>query len=184
MLNALLQEELDEIEQQEAEERQSFQVTDLESLNWVFRKMAAIEAKKTDVNKLAASEICRIEDYRKRELDKLQRDTEYFQGLVGVYAAQRREVDPKFKSEKTPYGSLTLKKQQPKWNYDDQKVVEWLDKNGYDHLIRVKEEPIKADIKKVFVVSDKGQVVDEDGVVVEGILVETRGDELVIKTEV
>lgn len=45
-MNPLLQEELDEIEQQEAEERQSFRVTDLESLNWVLRKMSAIQAKK------------------------------------------------------------------------------------------------------------------------------------------
>ncbi|WP_433943502.1 host-nuclease inhibitor Gam family protein [Paenibacillus sp. SN-8-1] len=183
-MNPMLQEELDEIEQLEAEEIQGFRVHDLESLNWVFRKLAAIEAKKTEVNRLAAAELCRIEDYRKRELDKLQRDEEYFHGLVSGYALQRREADPKFKSEKTPYGSLTLKKQQPKWNYDDAKLVEWLKANERVDLIRVKEEPVKTDIKKQFTVTDSGAVVDPDGQKVEGIQVEHRGDELVIKPEV
>lgn len=183
-MNPLFQVELDEIEQQETEERQSFQVTDLQSLTWVFRKLAAIEAKKTDVNKLAQAEIYRIEDYRKRELDKLQSDEEYFRSLVGAYAEKRREADPKFKSEKTPYGSLTLKKQQPKWNYDDEKLVSWLEFNDCESLVRIKKEPVKPEIKKLFVVTESGEVVDPNGQVVEGVYVEHRGDELVIKPEV
>lgn len=183
-MNPLFQEELDEIEQQEVEERQSFRVTDLDSLNWVFRKLAAIESKKSEVNKLAAAEICRIQDYQKRELDKLARDEEFFRSHVSAYAIMRREADPKFKSEKTPYGSLTLKKQQPKWNYDDAALVEWLESNERTDLIRIKKEPVKTDIKKLFSVTDSGSVVDPDGVPVEGIYVEHRGDELVIKPEV
>lgn len=183
-MNPLMQVELDEIEQLDVEERQSFRVSDLESLNWVFRKLAAIEAKKTDVNRLADAEVYRIEDYRKRELEKLQRDEEFFHGLVGGYVSERRKADPKFKSEKTPYGSLTLKKQQPKWNYDDAKLVEWLERNECDSLIRIKKEPAKAEIKKLFIVTDSGEVVDPDGQLVDGIRVEFRSDELVIKPEV
>ncbi|MDH6670215.1 hypothetical protein M2277_000859 [Paenibacillus sp. LBL] len=183
-MNPLMQEELDEIEQQEIEERQSFRVTDLDSLNWVFRKLAAIEAKKTEVNKLAAAEICRIQDYQKRELDKLAKDEEFFRTHISAYASMRKEADPKFKSEKTPYGSFTLKKQQPKWNYDDAKLVSWLEFNDCEDLVRIKKEPAKSEIKKMFVVTDSGEVVDPNGQVVEGIQVEFRGDELVIKPEV
>lgn len=183
-INPMMQEELDEIELQEQEERQRFSVTDLESLTWVFRKLAAIEAKKAEVNKVADAEKYRIESYRTRELDKLQRDTEYFHGLVSEYAAERRAVDPKFKSEKTPYGTLILKKQQPKWNYDDEKLVAWLEQNEVTELIRVKKEPVKTEIKKLFIPTESGVVVDPDGQQVDGITVEYRGDELVIKPEV
>lgn len=184
MLNPIMQEELDEIELQEQEERQRFKVTDLESLTWVFRKLAAIEAKKNEVNKVADAEKYRIEAYRTRELDKLQRDTEYFNSLASEYAADRRASDPKFKSEKTPYGTLTFKKQQPKWNYDNEKLVSWLESNNAVDLVRVNKEPVKTEIKKRFSVTDSGGVVDQDGQIVEGIIVEHRGDELVIKPEV
>lgn len=184
MINPLMQEELDEMELQEQEERQRFSVTDLESLTWVMRKLAAIEAKKVEVNKVADAEKYRIEAYRTRELEKLQNDTEYFNSLVSEYAAHRRAIDPKFKSEKTPYGSLSFKKQQPKWNYDDEKLVSWLESNGVNELIRIKKEPVKTEIKKLFIPTESGVVVDPDGQQVEGITVEYRGDELVIKPEV
>lgn len=183
-MNPLMQAELDEIELQEQEERQRFSVSDLESLTWVMRKLAAIEAKKAEVNKVADAEKYRIEAYREKELEKLQRDAEYFNSLVSEYAAQRRAADPKFKSEKTPYGSFTFKKQQPKWNYDDEKLVSWLESNGANDLIRVKKEPVKTEIKKLFIPTESGQVVDPEGQLVEGITVEYRGDELVIKPEV
>lgn len=183
MISPLYENELDEIEQQEEEERQSFSVTDLESLNWVLRKMAAIEAKKGEVAKLAAAELHRIETYKNKELDKLQRDTEYFQGLVGSYAAKQKLDDPKFKS-KTPYGTVSYKKQQPKWNYNEDELVNWLEANQANELIRVKKEPDKASIKKIFTPTETGQVVDPDGQLVAGINVEYRSDELVIKLEV
>lgn len=183
-LNPLFQAELDELEQQEQEERQRFTVDSLDSLNWAFRKLAALEAKGAEVNKLADAEVYRIEDYRRREHEKLQRDKDFFQALVSEYAARRREEDPKFKSEKTPYGAISFKKQQPKWNYNDQDLVSWLSERGYDHLIRVKWEPSKTDIKKAFTVNDSGVVIDANGEPVEGIHVEYRGDEVVIKPEV
>lgn len=183
-LNPLFQAELDELEQQEQEERQSFKVDSLESANWVMRKLVALESKRKEVNGLADVEAYRIEAYRKTELDKLQRDEDYFRELLGVYANEQREKDPKFKSIKTPYGSVSFKKQQPKWNYNDQDLVTWLNERGYDQLIRVKWEPNKTDIKKAFTVNESGVVIDANGEPVEGIYVEYRGDEVVIKPEV
>ncbi|KAF6576540.1 host-nuclease inhibitor Gam family protein [Paenibacillus polymyxa] len=178
LLNPLFQAELDELDQQEQEERQRFVVDSLDSLTWVMRKLVALEKQRKEVNAVADAEVYRIESYRKTEMEKAQRDEDYFRGLLSEYAARRREEDPKFKSVKTPYGSVSLKKQQPKWNYDDQALTSWLNDNGYDHLIRVKWEPVKTDIKKAFSVSDAGVVVDPNGEPVEGIQVEHRGDEL------
>lgn len=136
------------------------------------------------MDKLVESEKYRIESYRQREHEKLQRDEEYFRSLISEYAAEKRSHDPKFKTEKTPYGSITFKKQQPKWNYDDQTLVTWLRENGHEELVRTKFEPVKTDLKKMFSVNSAGLVVSPDGEVVEGVMVEIRGDELVIKPEV
>ncbi|MNP83541.1 Bacteriophage Mu Gam like protein [compost metagenome] len=62
--------------------------------------------------------------------------------------------------------------------------MSWLNDNGYDSLVRVKQEPNKVDIKKQFKLHPDGFVVDGNGERVEGIEVEFRGDEVVIKPEV
>lgn len=181
MLNPLQISELEEIEQ---EETQRFKVTDINSLNWVFRKLSVLEAKKKEVNDLADAEIERIENFRKQELENLQRSEGFFLGLINEYAQRRRAEDPKFKTEKTPYGSIGFRKQQPKWIYDEEKVVAYLNDNELYDFVRVKEEPKKAEIKKHFKVLDDGRVIDPDGQEVEGITVEFLPDALDVKVEV
>jgi|SRR5690625_667599 len=180
MLNALQISELEEIEQ---EQTQRFKVTDVNSLNWALRKMAAIDAKIKEVNGLADAEIERIENYRKQELSSLQQSQDFFQGLIGEYALKRREEDPKFKSEKTPYGRITWTKKQPKWIYSDDEIIAYLEENKRNDLLRIKKEPVKTEIKKLFRVNDDGRVFDEDGQEVPGISVETIPDELKVKVE-
>lgn len=179
-MNALQIHELEEIKQ---EETQRFKVTDINSLNWALRKMAAIDAKIKEVNALADAEIERIENFRKQELSSLQQSQDFFQGLIGEYALKRRDEDPAFKSEKTPYGRITWTKRQPKWNYNNDEVINYLEENGRRELIRVKKEPVKTEIKKLFQVNEDGRVFDENGQEVPGISVEFIPDELKVKVE-
>jgi hypothetical protein len=95
---------------------------------------------------------------------------------------KQRKIDPDFKSVSTPFGKVGFRKQQPKWNYDDQKLVAFLNENELYDFVRVKEEPMKAEIKKHFKVED-GRVYDENGQQVEGITVEIPEDKLEIKAE-
>lgn len=178
MINALYMNDLNEMPTEE--ERQRFRIEDLSSLNWAMRKLTAIEAKKAEVNTLANDEIERIEHYRKSELEKLADSEDFFKTLIQDYASRKRSEDPKYKSEKTPYGSISFRKQQPKWIYDDQALVDFLEENDHHELIRVKKEPVKTEIKKLFKV-DNGLVVDEHGQIVEGIRVEEQPDTLDIK---
>lgn len=180
MLNPLQVFELEELEQ---EETQRFKVTDINSLNWVLRKLSVLEAKKKEINDLADAEIVRIESFRKQELENLQRSEDFFQGLINEYATLRRQEDPKFKSEKTPYGRITWVKKQPKWHFNDEKVISYLEQNNRYDLIRVKMEPVKTEIKKMFHVHEDGRVFDEDGQEVPGIRVEPQPDELRVKVE-
>lgn len=176
-INPLQLEELREIEEQKR-----FEITDLSSLNWALRKLAAIEAKKAEVNKLADAEIERIESYRTRELEGLQRSEDFFKSLIAEYAVRRRLEDPKFKSESTPYGRIGFRKQQPKWHYNDEEVTTFLEKEHPD-LIRVKKEPIKNEIKARFKVTDDGKVYDDNGQEVPGIKVEFLPDTLDVKVD-
>ena len=181
MMNELLEMEL--IEAKETTEiaemsGERFTIKDLDSANWAFRKLAAIERKRKEIQELADREIERIKDWQNQEEESLNNSKEFFEGLLTEYFVRQKEVNPKFKLS-TPYGRVSSGKQQPKWIYDNDKVVEWLKENDKE-LIRVKYEPDKREIKKKYEVVGN-TVVTEDGEIVEGITVEERPDSINIK---
>lgn len=164
-------------------EKERFKITDSSSLSWVMRKLVSIGKKKDEINALADEEIRRIEEWRKRELSGFKSDEEYFTSLIEEYAWRQRQSDPEFKKATTPYGAVKFRKQPAKWNYDDETLLESLKSNGLTDLIRIKEEPDKATLKKRAVVQD-GQVIDpETGAIIEGVTVEEQPDKLVLEVE-
>lgn len=184
MINPLYLNDLDDMPEVTEESRQRFQVVDMASLSWVLRKMRAIEAKRSEINGVIDAEIERLKDFRNRELEDLQNSEDFFHVLIGEFAIRQRDEDPSFKSMKTPYGSIGFRKQQPKWHYEDEIVVSFLEYSGRDDLIRIKKEPIKTELKKAFKVNDDGRVFDEDGIEVDGITVEFLPEELTVKVEI
>jgi hypothetical protein len=170
--------EIDEIMEEDTQEKERFRIENLEAANWAFRKLAAIERKRKEIQELANKEIERIKAWQEREERGLDNSKEFFEGLLTEYFAREREKDPKFKIS-TPYGKVSARKQQPKWHYDEEKLIEWLKENNKD-LLRVKYEPDKNEIKRVYKVVGTN-VVTDDGEIVEGITVEERPEKVTIK---
>jgi hypothetical protein len=181
-MNALQKHELEQMEGMEFNEetKQRFKIEDKEQLNWALRQLSAIDSEKKEINKLADVEMDRILQWQQKEVEVIDNRKAFFEGLILQYAMNERTKDPKFKSVSTPYGKIGFKNQQPKWNYDEKKLVAFLKNNGYD-FVRVKEEPEKAEIKKHFKVNKDGRVYDFDGQEVEGITVEFLDEKLEIK---
>lgn len=171
-----LEEALETIESEETKER--FKIENLDSANWAFRKLAALERKEKEITQLADAEKRRIATWEKEEKAQIQSSKDFFNFLLEEYYRGQRELDPKFKLS-TPYGKVTSRKQQAKWNYDDEKVLEWLKENDAE-LIRVKEEINKAELKKKYQIVGSS-VVTEDGEIVEGISIEEREPSISIK---
>ena len=188
MMNELSLEELKEAEKlqfdifmgetTEEDAKEEFKVESIEQANWAFRKLRAINTKAREIKDIGAAEKARIEEWEKKELAILENSTEFFEGLLVEYFIRQKEVDPKFKIS-TPYGEVSSRKQQPKWNYEDEKVLEWLKANDTE-LIRIKEEVNKAELKKKYKVVGN-EVVTKDGEIVEGIRVDERPDSISIK---
>jgi len=181
MLNELELLEIREAENfmhQEIDEER-FKITNLEQANWAFRKIAAFKKKQKENENLAKAEIERITNWLKNENEKIQRSIEFFEMLIAEYLTTERQKDPKFKLS-TPYGKATFRKQQPKWNYDDIALLNWLKQNNMQEYIRIKEEVNKAELKKVLKV-EGNKAITEDGVVVEGITIEEQPEKLVIE---
>ena len=188
MMNELLEMELEEaIDTVEAAEVGGrFTIQDLDSANWAFRKLAAIERKRKEIQELADREIERIKDWQNQEEESLNNSKEFFEGLLTEYFVRQRELDPKFKLS-TPYGRVSSRKQQPKWNYEDEKLIGYLE-HYKPELIRIKKEVNKNDFKKAvkekdgFILMDDGKIIsNETGELIEGVTVEERPDSINIK---
>lgn len=161
MLNALLQEEILEVQE---EQREGFKVNDIDSANWCFRKIRALQEKKNETNKLADEEAARIENWRKKENESAEISIAYFEFLLADYFRELRAKDPKAKVS-TPYGKVTSRKSK-KWNYiSEEETMNYLASNGYEDLIRVKKEIDKTNLKKTF----KDGLNTETGEVLPGV---------------
>lgn len=61
--------ELQERELETFEQDDRFKVTDLDSANWVFKKLDAITTKENEINELANKEIERINEWKDKEVE-------------------------------------------------------------------------------------------------------------------
>lgn len=166
----------DFLDEKEQVQDQSFVVDDENKANWALRKIKQYKDKIEQNNALAQAEIDKIEQWLTEVNEQAQSSIDYFQSLLVEYAIKKREEDPNFKTLKLPNGRIGFRKSQPKWVYDNDKVIETLEKANLTDFIRVKKEPAKTDIKKAFdVVGDK--VINPDtGEVIEGITIEAQED--------
>jgi phage host-nuclease inhibitor protein Gam len=174
MLNELLKEELEEIQQ----EYKGFRIDSLESANWAFRKLQAMHQQKAEFVTLANKEHARIQNWVDNEFGKLDNQVEFFNGLLTEYALEQRHSDPKWKCS-TPFGKVSFRKQQPKWNVEDEILLHNLKASGLNNLIRIKEEINKAELKKVAAVI-RGKVLI-DGEILEGVTVEEQPEAIKIE---
>lgn len=162
-------------------EREAYRLNTLSEATWAMQKIAYHKSKKAEVKSVADEHIARYQAWVSQENRKHDDDISYFEGLLRDYAIRQREANPKFKGESTPYGKVGFRKQSPEWLYDDMKLLESLKSAGRDDLIRIKEEPNKAELKKIVAVQD-GRVIDpESGAIIEGVTVLMREDAVVLE---
>ncbi len=167
MTNPLQNQELENLEKSE-----SFQVTNLETANWAFKKLEALKAKENEINEVAEKELDRIKQWQSQELKSIQSDKEYFEYLVTDYYKREKEKDDKFKLS-TPYGKVTsragAKVLEMQSGINEQDVIEQLEQKGFTEFVKVSKQLNQADIKKDFYVDDDGTLIDKNGEVLEGV---------------
>ncbi|SDM18080.1 host-nuclease inhibitor Gam family protein [Bacillus sp. OK048] len=181
-MNSLLKNELQLVEnffedavyaEEGQESHYSFQITDLNSLNWVFRKLSALKTKEKEIKQLAEAERQRIADWERGELSTISNRLESFETMIAAYHAKQLEQDPKAKTISTPYGkSKTRKSGEAPEKQDEEKILQYVIENEMDEFIKnsVKWGDLKKSLKIVDISGEK-VVVDENGQVVPGVTV-------------
>lgn len=89
------------------------------------------------------------EAYKTKEFNRIDGQIQYFSGLLESYATKELQNSKK-RSIKLPHGTLSIKKQQDKYDYDEEAIIECLKKNKQDKFIKVQtvETVNKKDLKK------------------------------------
>lgn len=174
-MNQLQKIELMEVEDIQAfsSEEVKFEITDINSLNWAFRKLSALKSKEKEIKNLADSERQRIADWERSELSTINNSLEFFETMISIYHAKQLEVDPKAKTISTPYGkskSRSTKAAPEKEN--EEAILQHVIENGMDDYIKnsLKWADFKKAVKIVEVSGEK-VVVDETGQIVPGMTV-------------
>ena len=165
--------ELKVVEDNESD--QGFVVNDDSKASWCMRKIRHMKEKKHENKELAEEqianirkEIAEVEAWLESENSKLDNSIGFMESKLEHYARQLKEDDPELKTHKLPFGTLKFRAQRPKWRYDDDKLLEFVEES-IAKLVKVEKRVDKRELKKrLRVVGDKA-VVEETGQIVEGI---------------
>ena len=135
----------------------------------------------SEISKLKA-EIDEVKDWLTSENDSLQNNIDFFENLLKGYALSIKEEEPDFKTLKLPFGKLQFRKKRDKWHYDDDKLLEFAEKN-IKTTIKTKKLVDKRKLKKLVKnVGDK-VIIEATGEIVEGISIVERGEEFKVKVK-
>ena len=150
--------------------KESFKIDDQGKANWVIRRVGEAQKRHHGAIVSARAEEARIKKWLERVLKKESREIEFFDSLLRDYAHDElAKSDGKERSIALSEGTLKFIKRQPRLHYDKDELLEELDREGLDKLIRRKHtvEPnlveIKQAIKGGFVLKSITVEEQEDG---------------------
>lgn len=177
---------LDEVLDTEKTEKEEWKIKNDEEADWWIELH---EEKLIEVRRLKMQLENKITFY-KEKLDKVIKEEEAIierrDGKLAEYFETLDEKD--MKKTKTmlkyrlPSGELVKKFPGPEFNRDNDKLTEWLERNGMNEYIEVKKQPKWGELKKAVKVIN-GAVVTEDGEIVEGVEVVERAPEFKVEVK-
>ncbi|TDX49122.1 host-nuclease inhibitor Gam family protein [Orenia marismortui] len=167
-------------EMKENQEQERFVITDDAKADWALEKLRELEAKKKDKEEIAAKRKEMIDNWLEQETETINKSIDYFKGILTEYAMKLKEQDPELKTHKLPFGALRFRSQRPKWNYDNDKLVESVEGAGLNDLIKVDKSVNKREFKKLVEVVNGMAINKDTGEVIEGVTIEERDEKFSI----
>ena len=167
----------------DTEEDGTLLVKNKSDADFYLRQINKLKQQKEEINKFVDQEIERqlrlYQEYREDRMRPLDNQIAFYENALKTFAMNEYAETNK-KTIKLPNGTLAIKKQQPKYVYDDEQVLEFLQENNYKDYIRTKAEVNKKDLKKNATVNNNNELVI-DGKVVPGVVVIPQEDKFEVK---
>lgn len=140
--------DLDEYEVQETPVKEAFHVDDLSKATWAMRKLRSVVAGLEANAEIAIAEKARIDAWLEDANKGLITEREFWETHLTTYLRKQRQADDSIKTITTPYGKISSRVTQPKWDTMEE-LTDWLLANN-DMLVRVKYEVDKTLLKKTY----------------------------------
>ena len=167
----------------DTEENGTLLVKNKSDADFYLRQINKLKQQKEEINEFVDQEIERqlrlYQEYREDRMRPLDNQIAFYENALKTFAMNEYAETNK-KTIKLPNGTLAIKKQQPKYVYNDEQVLEFLQENNYKDYIRTKAEVNKKDLKKNAIVNNNNELII-DGKVVPGVTVIPQEDKFEVK---
>lgn len=167
----------------DTEEDGTLLVKNKSDADFYLRQINKLKQQKEEINEFVDREIERqlrlYQEYREDRMRPLDNQIAFYENALKTFAMNEYAETNK-KTIKLPNGTLAIKKQQPKYVYNDEQVLEFLQENNYKDYIRTKAEVNKKDLKKNAIVNNNNELII-DGKVVPGVTVIPQEDKFEVK---
>lgn len=163
---------------EDVEEDGTLLVKNNSDADFYLRQINKLKEQKEEINKFVDQELERqmrlYQQYREDRMRPLDNQIAFYEEALRTFAMNEYAETNK-KTIKLPNGTLSIRKQPPKYIYNDEEVLSFLKENNLNDYIRVKEEVNKKDLKKATQVNNNNQMII-DGKEVPGVVVVPQDD--------
>ena len=167
----------------DTEEDGTLLVKNKSDADFYIKQINKLKEQKEEINSFVDQEVERqmrlYQEYRENRLRPLDSQIAFYEEALKTFAMNEYAETNK-KTIKLPNGTLSIKKQQPKYVYNDDEVLEFLQENNLNDYIRTKAEVNKKDLKKNAVINNNNQLII-NGKEVPGVVVIPQEDKFEVK---
>ena len=163
---------------EDVEEDGTLLVKNNSDADFYLRQINKLKEQKEEINKFVDQELERqmrlYQQYREDRMRPLDNQIAFYEEALRTFAMNEYAETNK-KTIKLPNGTLSIRKQPPKYIYNDEEVLSFLKENNLNEYIRVKEEVNKKDLKKATQINNNNQMMI-NGKEVPGVVVVPQDD--------
>ena len=163
---------------EDVEEDGTLLVKNNSDADFYLRQINKLKEQKEEINKFVDQELERqmrlYQQYREDRMRPLDNQIAFYEEALRTFA-MNEYAETNRKTIKLPNGTLSIRKQPPKYIYNDEEVLSFLKENNLNDYIRVKEEVNKKDLKKAAKITNNNQMMI-DGKEVPGVVVVPQDD--------
>ena len=164
----------------EITEQEGFTIDNDNKAEWALRKISEERAETQRFVNICNTMISEYQFKAQQAQDKLEQKTSFLIAQLEAYFKTVPKHETKTQATyKLPSGTLKLKKQQPEFSKDEEKLLTWIKANGYIQT-KVKEMVDWAEFKKLLKFEGENAI-DRNGEIVDGIKVVERPDKFEVE---
>lgn len=154
------------------DDKEQFVVDTLDKANWVVGLMQLRKNEIAEKQAFAERKIAEIQAWLEKEIAPLESTLKWGEMVLRPFAeSQLATLKKKSKTVALPNAKLSFKKPTTQYSRDDEQLLEFIAStvDDADQFINVKKTVKWADFKKTLIEADDGNLITQDGVVVEGV---------------